>query len=79
MRDPGPEGVSDSYASSEIIVEIIVIAEKYSPGFVLITQVRGLFLAQTRWPRWSTAITRTGHGNNVMLPISHHGHVTLVN
>jgi hypothetical protein len=36
--------VSDSYASSEIIVEIIVIAEKYAPGFVLITQVMGLFL-----------------------------------
>jgi len=28
-----------SYASSEIIVEIIDITEKCSPGFVLITQV----------------------------------------
>jgi hypothetical protein len=28
-----------SYASSEIIVEIIDITEKRSPGFVLITQV----------------------------------------
>jgi len=36
--------VSISYASSEIIVEIIVIAEKCSTGFVLITQVSGLFL-----------------------------------
>ena len=75
MRDPGPEGVSDSYASSEIIVEIIVIAEKYSSGFVLITQVTGLFLAQARWPALSVAITRTGHGNNVVLPI----HFTPVN
>jgi len=75
VRDPGPEGVSDSYASSEIIVEIIVIAEKYSSGFVLITQVTGLFLAQARWPALSVAITRTSHGNNVVLPI----HVTLVN
>ena len=50
MRDPGPEGVSDSYASSEIIIEIIVIAEKYAFGFVLITQVTGLFLAKARWP-----------------------------
>jgi len=31
--------MSFSYASSEIIVEIIVITEKCSPGFVLITQV----------------------------------------
>ena len=31
--------MSVSYASSEIIVEIIVIAEKYASGFVLITQV----------------------------------------
>jgi len=29
--------------SSEIIVETVVIAEKYSLGFVLITQVTGLF------------------------------------
>jgi len=36
--------VSNSYASSEIIVEIIVIAEKCSPGFVLITQVKGMLL-----------------------------------
>jgi len=32
------------YAPSEIIVEIILIAEKCSPGFVLITQVTALFL-----------------------------------
>ena len=31
--------MSVSYASSEIIVEIIDITEKCSPGFVLITQV----------------------------------------
>ena len=31
--------MSFSYASSEIIVEIIDITEKCSPGFVLITQV----------------------------------------
>jgi len=31
--------MSVSYASSEIIVEIIDIAEKCSPGVVLITQV----------------------------------------
>jgi len=31
--------MSFSYASSEIIVEIIDMAEKCSPGFVLITQV----------------------------------------
>ena len=35
--------VSIPYASSEIIVEIIVIAEKCSSGFVLITQVKALF------------------------------------
>jgi hypothetical protein len=34
--------MSFSYASSEIIVEIIVITEKCSPGFVLITQVTAL-------------------------------------
>jgi len=32
--------MSLSYASGEIIVEIIDITEKCSPGFVLITQVR---------------------------------------
>jgi hypothetical protein len=31
--------MSVSYASSEIIVEMIDITEKCSPGFVLITQV----------------------------------------
>jgi hypothetical protein len=31
--------MSVSYASGEIIVEIIDITEKCSPGFVLITQV----------------------------------------
>jgi len=31
--------MSFSYASSEIIVEIMDITEKCSPGFVLITQV----------------------------------------
>jgi len=36
--------VSVSYASSEIIVGIIVIAEKCSSGFVLITQVKARFL-----------------------------------
>ncbi len=35
--------VSIPYASSEIIVEIIVIAEKCSSGFVLITQVKTCF------------------------------------
>ena len=75
MRDPGPEGVSDSYASSEIIIEIIVIAEKYAFGFVLITQVTGLFLAQNEMAVQSAAITRTGHANNMVLPI----HATLVN
>jgi hypothetical protein len=44
VSDPRPKRVSISYASSEIIVEIIVIAEKWSTGFVLITQVSGLFL-----------------------------------
>ena len=39
MRDPRPIGMSVSYASSEIIVEIIDITEKCSLGFVLITQV----------------------------------------
>jgi hypothetical protein len=73
VRDPAAMGASDSYASSEIIVEIIVIAEKYSPGVVLITQVRGLFLAQARWPGTSAAITWTDRGNNVVLPI----HLTL--
>jgi hypothetical protein len=34
---------SVSYASSENIVEIIVIAEKLSSGFFLITQVTGVF------------------------------------
>jgi hypothetical protein len=34
--------MSFSYASSEIIVGIIVITEKSSPGFVLITQVTAL-------------------------------------
>jgi hypothetical protein len=34
--------VSIPYASSEIIVEIIVIAEKCPPGIVLITQVTAL-------------------------------------
>jgi len=34
--------MSFSYASSEIIVEIIDITEKCSPGFVLITQVTAL-------------------------------------
>ena len=41
MRDPRPGRESVSYALSEIIVGIIVIAEKCSPGFVLITQVKG--------------------------------------
>jgi hypothetical protein len=40
VRDPLSRRVSVSYASSEIIVEIILITEKCSPGFVLITQVR---------------------------------------
>jgi len=35
--------VSFSYSSSEIIVEIIAITEKCSPGFVLITQVKARF------------------------------------
>ena len=43
MRDPRLSRVSVSYASSEIIVEIIVIAEKCSFGVVLITQVKALF------------------------------------
>jgi len=40
--------VSLSYASGEIIVEIIVITEKCSPGFVLITQVTPLLLVKGR-------------------------------
>jgi len=40
--------MSFSYASSEIIVEIIDIAEKCSPGFVLITQVTALVLVKGR-------------------------------
>jgi hypothetical protein len=43
VPDPRPKRVSISYASSEIIVEIIVIAEKCSSGFVLITQVKARF------------------------------------
>jgi hypothetical protein len=43
VPDPRPKRASISYASSEIIVEIIVIAEKSSSGFVLITQVKALF------------------------------------
>jgi hypothetical protein len=44
VRGPRPGRVSVSYASSEIIVGIIVIAEKCSFGIVLITQVKGRFL-----------------------------------
>jgi len=42
VREPFPVQVSFSYSSSEIIVEIIVITEKCSPGFVLITQITAL-------------------------------------
>jgi hypothetical protein len=38
--------MSFSCASGEIIVEIIVITEKCSPGFVLITQVTALLLGK---------------------------------
>ena len=75
MRDPRPYQVSVSYASSEIIVEIIVIAEKCSSGFVLITQVRALFRGKGENRGRSAAITRTCHGNDSTLPI----HFTLVN
>ena len=75
MRDPRPYQVSVSYASSEIIVGIIVIAEKCSSGFVLITQVRARFRVKGEDQGRSAAITRTCPGNNSMLPI----HFTLVN
>jgi len=42
--------VSFSYALSEFIVEIIVIAEKCSSGFVLITQVTGLYWTLDGYP-----------------------------
>jgi hypothetical protein len=46
--------MSFAYASSEIIVGIIDITEKYSPGFVLITQVTahmsGLKMAKAGYP-----------------------------
>src|SRR5579859_2389384 len=42
-RDPPKGQVSFSYAWSDFIVEINVIAEKCSSGFVLITQVTGLY------------------------------------
>jgi hypothetical protein len=42
--------MSFSYASGEIIVEIIFITEKCSPGFVLITQVTALLAVKGRCP-----------------------------
>ncbi len=49
-----------SYASSEIIVDIIAITEKCSPGFVLRTQVTVLASA-CRWQGRLLGIARTCH------------------
>jgi len=59
--------MSLSYASGEIIVEIIDITEKCSPGFVLITQVTALLVVKGRGAPPSRDITRRCPGNNVML------------
>ena len=56
--------VSIPYASSEIIVEIIVIAEKCSSGFVLITQVKACFLDLKRRIGPGAVIVLTCPGNN---------------
>ena len=58
--------MSFSYASSEIIVGIIVITEKCSPGFVLITQVTapvpGIIMSGAGYPASFADVA----GNNSM-------------
>jgi len=59
--------MSVSYASSEIIVEIIDITEKCSPGFVLITQVTAHMAGLMAFrDRYLTSLADVGTNNSTL-------------
>jgi hypothetical protein len=59
--------MSVSYASSEIIVEMIDIAEKCSPGFVLITQVTAHMAGlMALLDRYLTSLADVGANNSTL-------------